>query len=110
MTVYNDPTLWLTFAAIGIGTFASRFSFIYYFGRIEVPHAVMRLLRFVPPAVLSALILPSILMKDGHTIAAWENERFLAALVAALVSFRTRNMLLTICTGMGALWLFQAVL
>lgn len=109
MTGDTDTILWLTFAVIGIGTFASRFSFIYYFGRVEVPHAVMRLLRFVPPAVLSALILPSILMKSGHAIAPWENERLLAAIVAAAVSFWSRNMLLTICTGMGALWLFQAV-
>ncbi len=50
--------LWLTMIAIGIATFAIRLSFIYLFGKVEMPDLVKKALRYVPPAVLERDCLP----------------------------------------------------
>lgn len=101
--------LWLTMIAIGAATFALRFSFIYLFGRLEIPEMLRRALRLVPPAVFSAIIFPELLMPGGIYNFSLGNERLLAGLLAALVAWRTKNVVLTILVGMAALYLLQAL-
>jgi branched-subunit amino acid transport protein len=67
-------------------------------------------LRFVPPAVLSAIILPDLLRPDGVWALSFGNVRLLAGILAALVAWRTKNALLTIGVGMAAFWILGAVL
>jgi len=95
--------------AAGLVTFATRLSFIALLGRREPPPVVVRALRFVPPAVLSAIILPEMLVRDGVLRPTLDNPRLLAGVVAAVVAWRSRNVLLTIAVGMGALWALQAL-
>ena len=102
--------LWLIFLAIGLITYATRLSFILIFGKIEMPHNVSRALRFVPAAVLSAIIFTELLVRDGHILLTPANPRLLAGLVAFLIAWRTRNTLLTILLGMSALLLLQSLL
>jgi branched-subunit amino acid transport protein len=100
--------LWLTIFGMGIITFAIRLSLIALMGRIEVPLLIQRALRFVPPAVLSAIIFPELLIRNGTLDASFGNLRLLAGALAALVAWRTKNVLLTIGVGMAALWILQA--
>ena len=51
----TTTSLWLLFAAVGLGTFTLRFLFIYLFGKIEMSGWLRRALRFVPAAALAAL-------------------------------------------------------
>ncbi len=95
--------LWLTMIVIGVGTFMLRFSFIWLFGRGKVRPEIEQLLKFVPAAVLAALALPAFVF-SSETFS-YANPRLLAGLIAAIVAWRSRNVLLTISAGMGALWL-----
>jgi branched-subunit amino acid transport protein len=102
---------WLPALALaGLVTFATRLSFIALLGRVETPRLLSRALRFVPPAVLSAIIFPELVVREGALDLSLGNQRLLAGLVASLVALRTRNVLLTIATGMAALWALQALL
>lgn len=99
--------LWWVLIAGGVITFATRLSFIYLFSRIDMPGWLQRGLRFVPPAVLSAIILPELLLYSGRLDVSFTNTRLLAGLLAIIVAWRTRSILLTILTGMAALWILQ---
>jgi branched-subunit amino acid transport protein len=103
-------TLWLSILGMGMVTYAIRLSFILLLERVEIPWRVRQALRFVPPAVLSAIIFPELLRPHGALDLSLGNVRLLAGLLAALVAWRTRNVLLTIALGMGALWILQAIL
>ncbi len=103
-------TLWLTIFGMGIVTYAIRLSFILLLERVEIPRRVRQALRFVPPAVLSAIIFPALLLPNHTLDLSPRNVRLLAGLLAALVAWRTKNILLTIAVGMGALWILQAIL
>jgi len=91
----------------GLVTFGMRLSFIYLFGRFEIPELVRRALRFVPPAVLSAIIFPNVLMPNNTLDLSFGNHRMLAGLIAVLVALWTKNTLLTILAGMAALLILQ---
>lgn len=111
-TEYGSTMIWVIFLFIGLGAFALRSSFIFFIGRLkDVPTWVEGVLRFVPPAVLAALIVPAVLSLSlepslGLTV---EPEKLFALALAAAVAWRTENILATISVGMVALWGFQAV-
>ncbi len=99
--------IWLVMLLAGLATFATRLSFIYLLDKIKVPAWFQHALRFVPAAVLSAIILPELTNPDGSLHLSWRNPQLLAGIVAILVAWRTKNVLLTITVGMLALLLIQ---
>ena len=101
---------WLLIFLSGAVTFATRASFIFLLDRMRMPVWFWRALRFVPVAVLSAIILPETVSRNGVTDLSWRNPQILAALLAVVVAWRTRNVLLTIVAGMIGLLLAEALL
>ena len=103
-------TPWPVVLAIGVGTFLIRFSFLFLFERLgDVPDRLERALRFVPAAVLSALVAPAVLAPED-TVLLLGNTRLLAAAVAVVVAVRTENILWTILAGLAALAALRALL
>jgi branched-subunit amino acid transport protein len=101
----------LLIAGMALVTFATRYTMIALLGRTALPPGLLRALRYVPAAVLTALIVPALVMPSGETLAfTWRNANLVAGLAAILVAGRTRNLFLTIVTGMGMLWLWRWVL
>jgi branched-subunit amino acid transport protein len=101
--------LWLIVLAMGLVTFGIRFVPIVLLGRIEIPLVVQRALRFVPPAVLTAIIVPELLYRDSQLDVSLANLRLLAGLLAIVVAWRTKNALITIGVGMITLWVLSAI-
>lgn len=95
--------VWAVMILGGLLTYGIRLSFIFLLGRLSIPEAGKRALRFVPSAVLSAIIAPALLLPEGRLDLTPGNFRLLAGAVAVLVAWRTKNALLTIAAGMGAL-------
>ncbi len=104
----STAALWLTILGAGAVTFALRLSFIALLGRVEMPAYLVEALRFVPVAVLTAVVIPLLFYEDGALEVSLGNERLLAGLVAALIAWRTRSVLLTLGGGMATLWILQA--
>ena len=102
--------IWLIIGIAGLVTFATRLSFIFLLDRIQVPDWFRRGLRFVPVAVLSAIILPELTSPNGALNLSWRNPQLLAGAVTILVAWRTKNVILTIIAGMAALLVFQAIM
>jgi len=103
----NTFALWLAVAGAGAITFALRLSFIALLGRIEIPVLLSRMLRFVPAAVFTAVVVPLLFYVDGAVEVSLGNERLLAGLAAVLIAWRTRSVPLTLVGGMGVLWMLQ---
>ncbi|MBC8335378.1 MAG: AzlD domain-containing protein [Anaerolineales bacterium] len=105
----NGLPLWLLFIAMALGTFALRFSFIYLFGKVEMPEWLRRALRFVPASVLAALVFPALTYPNGVLDLTLGNIRLLAGIGGALVAWRTKNVMWTIVVGMVLFWILQAL-
>ena len=106
----SEYPVWTTMVLIGAGTLLLRLSFIGLVGHGQLPWGLRQALRFVPPAVLSALVVPAVLGLGHAGGAGAEPVRWLAALVAAAVAWRWGNVLWTMGAGMGVLWLGTALL
>ncbi len=102
-------SLWLTMLVAGLATYGIRLSFIQLFGKRDISPWLKCTLRFVPPAVLTAIVFPELLLRNGAVYLSLGNARLLAGLLAIAVAWRTKNAVLTILVGMIALWVLQAV-
>jgi len=103
-------TLWLMLLIIGLITYAIRLSCIGLLGQKEMPALLLKALRFVPITVLPAIILPQLFLRNNTLVLSVQNPRWIAGILAAIVAWRTRNVLLTILVGMVALWVLQFLL
>lgn len=83
-------------------------SYLYLFAR-AAPAARLdrKVLRFVPVAALTAIVVPELLVRNGAVQFTWQNERLVAGVVAGLIAWRTQNVLLTIILGMVCLYSLQ---
>ncbi len=102
--------IWPVVLVGGLLTFLIRLSFILLIGQRQIPAWLRRGLRFVPPAVLTAIILPEMLVQNDQLFVSFGNARLLAGVLAGLIAWRTRSAVLTILAGMLALWLLQIFL
>lgn len=103
----TDGYIWLTMAGMGAVTFITRLLPIVLLEKLRLNGAWQRALRFVPPAVFAAIIVPELTSGGQAILSAAGVVRLPAAMLAAVVAWRTRSVLLTIITGMAALWLLQ---
>ncbi len=104
----NNSTLMLMLIIIALGTFFLRFSFIFLYGKLTLPLWMHRSMRFVPAAVLAALIFPAIMIQSGQLDLSLGNSRFMAGTLAMFVSWRSKNLLATIAVGLISFWILQA--
>ena len=94
--------LWLTMCGAGLATYATRASFIALARKFVMPARVQHAFRFLPVAILSALVCSQVFLLQGTTLSS-NGPRLLAASLAALVAWRTRSSLSAISVGMGTL-------
>ena len=98
---------WLTIAAVSGVTFALRAAFIVFADPQRFPHAFRQALKFVPAAVLAAIVALGLAFADGRMDLSAHNERLLAGLVAIVGTIFLRSTLAAIAIGMATLWALQ---
>jgi branched-subunit amino acid transport protein len=102
-----ESTVWLVILGGMAATYLTRLSFILLIPTERVPQFLRRLMKYIPPAVLSAILLPELVIQDGMLDLTLSNHRLMAGIIAALVAWRLKNTWLTIASGMLALWLLM---
>jgi branched-subunit amino acid transport protein len=98
--------LWAVILVVGAINYLSRLSFIEFFARRSMPPFLARALRYVPSAMLTALIVPMVVEVtpqglDPHA------PKVIAAIVAAVVAWYKLGTLWTLGVGMAVLWLLN---
>jgi branched-subunit amino acid transport protein len=99
--------LWIVILVVGALNYASRLSFIAFFSQRSVPPLLARALKYVPAAMLTALVVPMLVVPDSLSAAPSINPRIVAAVVATAVAIVTKGTLQTIGAGMVTLWLLR---
>ena len=97
-------------ALVGALTFLFRYAMIGLFAERTLPRWLHSLCRHIAPSGFAALAASELFIHAGEVAFALAAPKPWAALVAAVVAWRTGNVLATIAVGMAALYLFKAVL
>jgi branched-subunit amino acid transport protein len=100
-------TLYLV-AGMAMVTFGIRYVLFPLAGRIHFSDNLKRALGYVPPAVLTAIIVPAALLPDGQTLdLSWTNPYLAGAVITAVIGRLSKNLLITIVGGMAGFALWQ---
>ena len=94
--------------ATGIFNFGARFIMLSSVASRKLPAWLVEALNFVPIAVLTAIIVPAILIDPvSQNFSILNNPRLLAALIAIAVALITRHVFTTIGAGLATLWILK---
>ena len=96
----DQKTIFLIIIGMTAVTYLPRLAPVWFLSSRNLPDLVRRWLRLVPVAVLSALLLPALIMQGNQVIPRLDNLYLLAAIPAALVAWRTRSLFGAVLTGM----------
>lgn len=103
-------TLYLI-AGMAVVTFGIRYLLLPLSGHIRFSGGMRRALGYVPPAVLTAIIVPAALLPDGQTLfLSFSNAYMVGAAMTLAIGWLSRNLLVTILGGMACFALWQWVL
>jgi branched-subunit amino acid transport protein len=101
--------IWLVLGMAAV-TFSIRYGLLAMSGRMTLPPTIVQALQYVPPAVLTAIIVPIVILPEGRVWVNYDNARLVGALATLGIAFWQKNLLVTIVAGMIVFLLYQVLL
>jgi len=97
----------LTIVGMGVVTYFTRVLFMLTIDEKKLPQFFSRWLKFVPVAVLTSIIAPIIAAPEKKLDLTFANPYFIAGIATVIVAGISRNLLLTVFSGIGFILLFK---
>jgi branched-subunit amino acid transport protein len=100
--------IWLLILGMALITFVIRYS-LFAFPDLRFPPLVRQGLHYVPTAVLTAIVVPGMLLPDGqHWQLSLDNAYLLGGLATILIAALSRHLLATIGGGLLVFFALRA--
>ena len=103
----NDWETVLAILGMGLITLLTRSFFMLPKNELPMPDWARQGLRYAPLAALAAVIVPEIVMSQGHLIDTWKDARLYATAVGSAYFFWKRGILGTIVSGTAVMLLLR---
>ena len=99
--------IWLVMIVCGLLTLSMRFVMFSDLAPKQLPGWLEEALGFVPVAVLTAIIVPAVIISSDGGMMIAGNSKLPAALIAVTAALVTRSVLVTIASGLGSMWVLE---
>lgn len=96
----DQNAIFLTILGMALVTYIPRLLPVWLLSSRPLPQLVVAWLRYVPVAVLAAMLFPAILVQDGQSDLGLDNLFFWAAFPTLLVAWKTRSFFGAVVVGM----------
>jgi len=102
----DQKIVFFTLIGMALVTFIPRIMPLILLSSRQLPQAVVIWLRYVPAAVLAAMLFPALMLRDGKLDLGFGNPFLWAALPAFFIAWKTKSFFGTVVTGifLVALW------
>jgi len=101
------PGMLVLILGMALATYITRATMLVLGKRVDLPPLLLRSLRYVPIAILAAIIFPAVLAPQGPVDISPSNPYLLAAAVTVLVVRLTRNSAAGILAGLSLMLLLR---
>ena len=101
---------WTSIFIAGLITYLTRMGMIALIDKDVFNENFRKILNFVPSVVFPSIIFPGILLNDYGTFVAITDPKIYGALTAIIIGYFSRNVILTIISGLASYWFLIFVL
>ena len=98
--------IWFWIFIAGLITFFKRYFMIAFIDSSILNKNTKKVLNYVPSSVFSAIIFPAVFLNSKGLLVSIENPQIWAFMIALIIGFFFKNILLTIISGLLSFWLF----
>ena len=98
--------IWFWIFIAGLITFFTRYSMIAFIDPSILSKNTKKVLTYVPSAVFPAIIFPAVFLNSKGYLVSIENPQIWAFMIAVVIGYFFKNILLTIFLGLFSFWLF----
>ena len=101
--------VWLVIAGMAVATYLTRAPMFVALARWTLPPRVRLWLRLVPLAVLPALAVPLVLVRDARLVIGWAHPPLWGAIVVFVLAARGVNLLASVAIAVAIVALLRAL-
>ena len=101
---------WTSIFIAGLITYFTRMSMVTLIDKDIFSENFRKILSYVPSVVFPSIIFPGILLDDYGSLVAITDPKLYGALTAIIIVYFTRNVILTIVSGLASYWFLIFVL
>jgi|TARA_B110000008_G_scaffold241859_1_gene249919 branched-subunit amino acid transport protein len=95
---------WLSIIVAGLLTYFTRMTMITLVKRDMLGEKIKAILEYVPSAVFPAIIFPAIFINDYGLFVEINDPKIFAAVVAVIAGYFSKNIIVTISSGLISYW------
>ena len=95
---------WTSILFAGLITYLTRMGMIVLIDKDIFNENFRKILNYVPSVVFPSIIFPGVLLDDYGTLVAITDPKIYGALTAIIIGFFSRNVILTITSGLTSYW------
>ena len=95
---------WTSIIIAGLITYFTRMSMVTLIDKDIFSENFRKILNYVPSVVFPSIIFPGILLDDYGTLVAITDPKIYGALTAIIIGYFSRNVILTIISGLSSYW------
>jgi branched-subunit amino acid transport protein len=99
--------IYLIIFCAALAAFAVRYLPMRVLERQRLAPWLERSLRYVPAATLAGFVFPALFLQNQKLALTLSNDRLIAGILAAIIAYYTRNVLVTVVSGLVVLWILQ---
>jgi len=98
-------TLWISIIIAGIINYLSRLGSVLLIKPEKLSTKTKLILSYVPSAVFPAIIFPAVFLNESNSIVEINDPKIIAFAAAIIIGYFTKNIILTIITGLIIYWI-----
>lgn len=106
----DQKAVFLTILGMALVTYIPRLLPVWVLSSKSLPPLVVKWLRYVPVAVLAAMLFPSLLVQEGHIDVGLDNLFLWAAVPTFLIAWKKRSLFGAVIVGMVVVAVARAIL
>ena len=95
---------WTSIFIAGLITYFTRMSMVTLIDKDIFNENFRKILNYVPSVVFPSIIFPGVLLDDNGTLVAITDPKIHGALTAIFIGYFSRNVILTILSGLSSYW------